>query len=78
MSFQSPTDADSTARLFRERVFKPTEGVFLFHPRAMERLIVEHLQTTGYEGSVPDLNYYLMPAPLFCAVWNRKIPKRSP
>ncbi|MBK1694128.1 hypothetical protein CKO09_05165 [Chromatium weissei] len=65
MPLQSSTDADATARLFRARVFKPTEGVFLFHPRAMERLITEHLQTTGYEGSVPDLSYYLMPAAAF-------------
>ncbi len=62
MPFSSLTDADSILRLFRARVFKPTEGVFLFHPRAMERLIAEHLAAHGYETSVPALTYYLMAA----------------
>ncbi len=62
MSLQIPTDAASTARLFRSRVLKPAEGVFLFHPRAMERLIAEHLESQGYAGAIPDLGYYLMPA----------------
>nr|WP_207168377.1 sulfite exporter TauE/SafE family protein [Thiocystis violacea] len=51
--------------MFRSRVFKPAEGVFLFHPRAMERLIEEHLETLGYEGSTPTLTYYLMPSCAF-------------
>lgn len=66
MSVQSPpTEAESTARLFRSRVFKPAEGVFLFHPRAMERLIAEHLAARDHEGPIPDLGYYLMPSPAF-------------
>ncbi|NEV60886.1 sulfite exporter TauE/SafE family protein [Thiorhodococcus minor] len=52
-------------RRFRARIFKPAEGVFLFHPRAMERLIAEHLETLGHSGSVPPLPYYLMPCPDF-------------
>lgn len=47
-------------RLFRSRIFKPAEGVFLFHPRAMERLVAEQLEAMGNEGSIPLLPYYLM------------------
>jgi hypothetical protein len=53
--------AETTAKLFRARVLKPAEGVFLFHPRAMDRLITEHLSSAAQDISVPELTYYLMP-----------------
>lgn len=66
MSLQSlATDAESIARLFRSRILKPAEGVFLFHPRAMERLIADDLAARGDAGAIPALHYYLMPAPAF-------------
>ncbi len=66
MSSQPPSsDVDSTTKLLRSRVFKPAEGVFLFHPRALERLITEHLGPKGFEGSIPDLTYYVMPRQAF-------------
>lgn len=65
MPLQPSTDAESTARLFRARIFKPAEGVFLFHPRAMERLIAEHLEALDREAAIPDLGYYLMPSAAF-------------
>ncbi|NKN33334.1 sulfite exporter TauE/SafE family protein [Marichromatium bheemlicum] len=49
------------ARAFRARILKPTEGVFLFHPRAIERLVAKQLGSDGYEGSIPELGYALMP-----------------
>jgi hypothetical protein len=61
----SPANAETTAKLFRERVLKPAEGVFLFHPRAMERLITEHLSSEAQDISLPELAYYLMPSPAF-------------
>ncbi|MBN2886903.1 MAG: sulfite exporter TauE/SafE family protein [Chromatiaceae bacterium] len=53
--------SETAARRFRARVLKPAEGVFLFHPRAMERLLAEHLGPGGYEGSIPALDYAVMP-----------------
>jgi len=53
--------SETAARRFRARVLKPAEGVFLFHPRAMERLLAEHLGPQGYEGSIPALDYAVMP-----------------
>ncbi len=49
------------AKAFRQQVLKPAEGRFLFHPRAIERLIEEQLGTRLLGISVPDLPYYLMP-----------------
>lgn len=65
MSLKPTFDAESTARLFRAYVFKPAEGVFLFHPRAMERLVAEQLEPQGQTGAIPDLAYYLMPVAAF-------------
>ncbi len=50
-----------TAKAFRQQVLKPAEGVFLFHQRAMERLIEEQLADRLQGISIPDLPYYLMP-----------------
>lgn len=55
-----PTTAESAAKDFRARVFKPAEGIFLFHPRALERLVAEHLEPFGCTGSIPSLNYHVM------------------
>jgi hypothetical protein len=63
--FTPPASAETTAKLFRERVLKPAEGVFLFHPRAMERLITEHLASEAQDLSIPELAYYLMPSVAF-------------
>ena len=50
-----------TAKAFRQGVLKPAEGIFLFHPRAIERLIEEQ-QADRLQGvSIPELPYYLMP-----------------
>jgi hypothetical protein len=57
--------AETTAKLFRGRVLKPAEGVFLFHPRAIERLIIDHLATEARDISIPELAYYLMPCTAF-------------
>lgn len=58
-------DRETTAKRFRGHVFKPAEGVFLFHPRAMERLITEHLSAGIQDLSIPELDYYLMPTAAF-------------
>jgi hypothetical protein len=57
--------AETTAKLFRGHVLKPAEGVFLFHPRAIERLIIDHLATEARDISIPELAYYLMPSMAF-------------
>ena len=75
MPLQSLSDTDATVRLFRARVFKPTEGVFLFHPRALERLIAEHLAAHDHESSIPALQYYLMPAPAFLSALELENPE---
>ncbi|WP_200387368.1 sulfite exporter TauE/SafE family protein [Thiocapsa imhoffii] len=53
--------AETTAKRFRARILKPAEGVFLFHPRAMERLVTDQFAGTTPDLSVPDLAYHLMP-----------------
>ncbi|WP_296695437.1 sulfite exporter TauE/SafE family protein [Thiocapsa sp. UBA6158] len=66
MSDLTPSaSAETTAKLFRGRVLKPAEGVFLFHPRAIERLIIDHLATEARDISIPELAYYLMPSTAF-------------
>jgi hypothetical protein len=50
-----------TAKLFRQQILKPAEGIFLFHARAIERLIEEQLGERLLGVSIPDLPYYLMP-----------------
>ncbi len=50
-----------TAKVFRQQILKPAEGIFLFHARAIERLIEEQLGERLQGVSIPDLPYYLMP-----------------
>ncbi|MCF8004377.1 MAG: sulfite exporter TauE/SafE family protein [Chromatiaceae bacterium] len=50
-----------TAKAFRQQIMKPAEGLFLFHARAIERLIEGQLGERLAGISVPDLPYYLMP-----------------
>ncbi|MDG4553765.1 MAG: sulfite exporter TauE/SafE family protein [Candidatus Competibacter sp.] len=50
-----------TARAFRRRVLRPAEGVFLFHPRVLRRLIRRHLGDDSPRPAIPLLRYYLMP-----------------
>ncbi len=50
-----------TAKAFRQQIMKPAEGLFLFHARAIERLIEGQLGGRLAGVSVPDLPYYLMP-----------------
>ena len=67
MAWVNDMSSRLTARTFRRRVLRPTEGVFLFHPRAMERLIRRHL-SEGVAGlAVSPLGYYLMPRTAFLA-----------
>ncbi|EGV31615.1 hypothetical protein ThidrDRAFT_1816 [Thiorhodococcus drewsii AZ1] len=76
MSHHPPlTTAESAERQFRARVFKPAEGIFLFHPRAMERLIAQHLDDTDLDGSIPALPYYLMPTRSFLEVLETENPE---
>jgi hypothetical protein len=49
-----------SAKAFRQQVLKPAEGVFLFHARAIERLIEEQLGADARGVPIPDLPYYLM------------------
>jgi hypothetical protein len=49
-----------TAKAFRQEILKPAEGLFLFHARAIERLIEEQLGERLRGVSIPDLPYYLM------------------
>ena len=51
----------TTAKAFRQQVLKPADGLFLFHARAIERLIEEQLGERLQGVSIPDLPYYLMP-----------------
>ncbi|MCK7578639.1 MAG: hypothetical protein MZV65_24780 [Chromatiales bacterium] len=60
MSRPPPITAESAAKAFRASVFKPAEGIFLFHPRALERLVAEHLEPFGCTGSIPSLGYHVM------------------
>ncbi|MGB5833584.1 MAG: sulfite exporter TauE/SafE family protein [Thiohalocapsa sp.] len=51
----------ASAKTFRQQILRPAEGIFLFHARAIERLIEEQFGA-GLQGvSIPDLPYYLMP-----------------
>lgn len=50
-----------TAKAFRQQIMKPAEGLFLFHARAIERLIEGQWGERLAGVSVPDLPYYLMP-----------------
>ena len=50
-----------TAKAFRQQIMKPAEGLFLFHARAIERLIEGQLGERLAGVSVPNLPYYLMP-----------------
>jgi hypothetical protein len=50
-----------TARAFRRRVLRPAEGVFLFHPRALQRLVRRHLGDDSPNLTLPPLRYCLMP-----------------
>ncbi len=54
--------SSDTAKAFRQQILKPADGVFLFHARAIERLIEEQLGARLQGVSVPDLPYYLMPS----------------
>ena len=56
-----------TARTFRQRILRPTEGVFLFHPRVIERLIRRHLSEDTPGLAIPPVGYYLMPRAAFLA-----------
>ena len=50
-----------TTRTFRQRVLRPTEGVFLFHPRMLQRLTRRYLGDDSPNLSIPPLGYYLVP-----------------
>lgn len=52
-------------KAFRRRVLRPVEGVFLFHPRGLERLARRHLGDGLPSFAVPPLGYYLMPRNVF-------------
>ena len=54
-----------TVKAFRRRVLRPADGVFLFHPRVMERLIRRHLGDGLPNLAIPLLGYYLMPREAF-------------
>ena len=51
----------ASAKAFRQHILKPAEGIFLFHARAIERLIQEQFGTRLQDVSIPNLPYYLMP-----------------
>jgi hypothetical protein len=50
-----------TVRTFRRRVLRPAEGVFLFHPRVLQRLVRRHLGDDSPNLVIPPFGYYLMP-----------------
>lgn len=50
-----------TTKNFRRRVLRPTEGVFLFHPRVLERLIRRHVGGDSRNLAISTLRYYLIP-----------------
>jgi len=54
-----------SAKAFRQQVLRPAEGVFLFHARAIERLIEEQLGAAVRGVAIPNLPYYLMPREAF-------------
>lgn len=49
-----------SSKEFRQNFFRPVEGVFLFHPRAWERLIGQYLYQQGQAKPVPLLDYFLL------------------
>ncbi|HCS88632.1 MAG: sulfite exporter TauE/SafE family protein [Thiohalocapsa sp. PB-PSB1] len=49
-----------SAKVFRQQILRPAEGIFLFHARAVERLIEEQLGVAARGVPIPDLPYYLM------------------
>ncbi|MCG6942729.1 MAG: sulfite exporter TauE/SafE family protein [Thiohalocapsa sp.] len=49
-----------SSKAFRQQVLRPAEGVFLFHPRAIERLIEEQFGVEVRGVPIPNLPYYLM------------------
>ncbi len=55
----------ASAKIFRQQVLRPAEGLFLFHARAIERLIEEQLGAEARGVPIPDLPYYLMPRDAF-------------
>lgn len=50
-----------SAKAFRQQTMNPAEGLFLFHPRAVERLIEGQLGARLDGVAIPNLPYYLMP-----------------
>ncbi|MBE2295806.1 MAG: sulfite exporter TauE/SafE family protein [Phycisphaerales bacterium] len=58
---EKSTISPLTTRTFRQRVLRPTEGVFLFHPRMLQRLIHRYLGDGSPNRSIPPLGYYLIP-----------------
>ena len=55
----------ASGKTFRQQVLRPAEGVFLFHARAIERLIEEQLGAAVRGVPIPNLPYYLMPRAAF-------------
>ncbi|QIK39059.1 sulfite exporter TauE/SafE family protein [Caldichromatium japonicum] len=66
---------ESVARLFRARVFKPAEGVFLFHPRAIERILADELDPRGDAGAIPSLGYHVMSRAAFLSALEEENPE---
>ncbi len=54
-----------TLRTLRRRVLRPTEGVFLFHPRVLERLVRRDRGQGWSSLAVPALGHYLIARPVF-------------
>lgn len=54
-----------TVRAFRRRILKPTEGVFLFHPRVVERLVRRDRGHGLSSLAIPALGHYLIDRPVF-------------
>lgn len=54
-----------TVRTFRRRVLRPTEGVFLFHPRVLERLVRRDRGHGLSSLAIPSLGHYLIARPVF-------------
>lgn len=54
-----------TVRAFCRRVLKPTEGVFLFHPRVLERLVRRDRGHGLSSLAIPSLGHYLIARPVF-------------
>ena len=60
-----PSFIPITAKAFRRQVLRPVDGVFLFHPRALERLVRRHLNRGLLARHIPQLTYYLIPREVF-------------